>query len=157
MHDSHDSWPSWRHTGDRDAGSLRSGRIRSAPSNYKKYICFFNTRWISIGTACVQKEKIRTYGHSLEQGWGAGKFFSGSGSWLFFQTAPAPDFFPNRLRLLVFISSGSGSWFFFQAASAPAPRSQKLPSPTGSGSWLLVKFGKIFFSPQTSKVKLLKK
>lgn len=66
MHDSHDSWPSWRHTGDRDAGSLRSGRIRSAPSNYKKYICFFNTRWISIGTACVQKEKIRTYGHSQE-------------------------------------------------------------------------------------------
>jgi len=40
------------------------------------------------------------------QGWGAGKFFSGSGSasWLFFQAAlaPAPDFFHKRLRLLVF-------------------------------------------------------
>ena len=35
-----------------------------------------------------------------EQGWGAGKFFSGSGSRLFFQAAPAPD-------------------FFFQAAPAP--------------------------------------
>jgi len=37
------------------------------------------------------------------QGWGAGKFFSGSGSgsWFFFQAAlaPAPDFFPKRLRL----------------------------------------------------------
>ena len=35
------------------------------------------------------------------------------GSWLFFQAAPAPapDFFPKRLRLrfLVFLSSGSGS------------------------------------------------
>ena len=51
----------------------------------------------------------------FSQGWGAGKFFSfsgsclflsgsGSGSWLFFQAAPAPDFFPSgqkkRLRLL---------------------------------------------------------
>ena len=35
----------------------------------------------------------------------------------------------------------------FRAAPAQAPRGQK----TGSGSWLLVKFGKIFFSPQTSK------
>ena len=47
------------------------------------------------------------------QGWGAGKFFSGSGSWLFLQAAPAPDFFP----------SGSGSWYFFRAA--PAPRAKK--------------------------------
>ena len=37
------------------------------------------------------------------------------------------------------------------------PRSQIHPAPTGSGSWLLVKFGKIFFSLQTSKVKLQKK
>ena len=43
------------------------------------------------------------------QGWGAGKFFSGSGSGLFFQAAPAPNFFPKWLRLLVFFSSGSGS------------------------------------------------
>ena len=71
-----------------------------------------------------------------------------------------------RLRILTFFSSGSGSWFFsqaapapapapgfFQVAPAPAPRSQKHPAPTGSGSWLLLKFAKIFFSPQTSKVK----
>ena len=83
------------------------------------------------------------------QGWGAGKFLigSGSGSWLFFQVAPAPapDFFPKRLRLRLLV--------FFQAAPAPAPRSQKHPAPTGSGPWLLVKFAKIFFSSQTSKVK----
>ena len=71
--------------------------------------------------------------------------FSGSDSWLFFQAAPAPDCFPKRLRLRLL--------FFFQAA--PAPRSQKQPAPTGS--WLLVKFAKIFFSPQTSKVKRQKK
>ena len=43
------------------------------------------------------------------QGWGAGKFFSGSGSgsWLFFSSG-----------------SGSGSWFFF---------------PSGSGSWFFFK------------------
>ena len=34
---------------------------------------------------------------------------------------------------------------FFQAVPAPAPR--------GSGSWLLVKFSKIFVSPHTSNVK----
>ena len=36
-----------------------------------------------------------------KQGWEAGKFFSGSGSWFFFKAAPAPapDFFPKRLRL----------------------------------------------------------
>ena len=56
-----------------------------------------------------------------------------------FLSAPAPDFF---------FSSGSGSLYFFRAA--PAPRGQK----TDSG--LLVKFGKIFFSPQTSKVKCKK-
>ena len=39
-----------------------------------------------------------------------------------FLAAPAPDFFSKRLRLL----------FFFQAV--PAPRSQKHPAPTGSGS-----------------------
>ena len=79
-------------------------------------------------------------------GLGSRQIFSGSGYWLFFQAAPAPDFFPKRLRLRLL--------FFFQAA--PALRSQKHPAPTGSGSWLLVKFGKIFFSPQASKVKLQK-
>ena len=59
----------------------------------------------------------------------------------FFKAAPAPDFFPTRLRLLV---------FFFERLRLQGAKK------TGSGSWLLVKFGKIFFSPQTSKVKLQK-
>ena len=46
---------------------------------------------------------------SLNQGWGAGKFFSGSGSWLFFQAAPAPDFFSQAAPAPGFFSSGSGS------------------------------------------------
>ena len=48
--------------------------------------------------------------HLKLQGWGTGKFFSGSGSWLFFKwlrllffsqaaPAPAPGFFFKRLRL----------------------------------------------------------
>ena len=51
-----------------------------------------------------------------------------------FLAAPAPDFFFKRLRLrlLIFSPSGSGSWYFFRAA--PAPRGQKHPVPTGSGS-----------------------
>ena len=62
----------------------------------------------------------------------------------FFQAAPAPDFFPKRLRLrlLVFFSSGSGS----------GSKGTKTPS-----SDRLRLLGKIFFSPQTSKVKLQKK
>ena len=43
------------------------------------------------------------------QGWGAGKFISGSGS-------GSGSWF--------FISSGSGSWFFSQAAPAPATAPQ---------------------------------
>ena len=37
----------------------------------------------------------------------------------FFQAAPAPDFFPKRLRLLIFFpsGSGSGSWYFFSSGS----------------------------------------
>ena len=72
---------------------------------------------------------------SKKQGWGAGKFFSGSGSLLFFQPAPAPDFFPKRLqlRLLVFFSGSKG------------------PKTPGSDRFRLL--GKIFFSPQTSAKK----
>ena len=73
-----------------------------------------------------------------KQGWGAGKFFSGSGSCLFFQAAPAPDFFPKRLWLRLLV-------FFFRAA--PAPRGQKHPAPA---PWQNSLF------PQTSKVKLQK-
>ena len=79
--------------------------------------------------------------YNKKQDWGAGKFFSGSGSWLFF-------------------SSGSGSCFFSQAVPAPvffqaarlqgAKNTRLQPAPA---SRLLVKFAKIFFSPQTSKVK----
>ena len=60
----------------------------------------------------------------IGQGWGAGKFFIGSGSWLFLQAAPAlaPDFF-----------WAAPAPVFFQAAPAQAPRSQnirlRLPSP----------------------------
>ena len=63
-----------------------------------------------------------------------------------FLAAPAPDFIPKRLRLrprlrlLLFFLSGSGS---------------KGPKTPGSDQLRLL--GKIFFSPQTSKVKLQKK
>ena len=57
-----------------------------------------------------------------------------------FLAAPAPDFFPKRLRLLV---------FFFERLRLQGQGTKK----PGSGSWLLVKLG---ISPQTSKVKLQK-
>ena len=60
--------------------------------------------------------------------------------------ASAPDFFPKRLTLRLLV-------FFFPAAPTPAPRGEK---KNGSRSWLLVKFGKILFSPQTGRVKLQK-
>ena len=44
----------------------------------------------------------------------------------------------------------------FLVAPAPDFFFSKGPKNTGFGSWLLVKFGKIFFSPQASKVKLQK-
>ena len=72
-----------------------------------------------------------------------------------FLTAPAPDFFSS--------GSGTGSWFFSKAAPAPvffsssSGSGSREPKTPGSGSWLLVKFAKIFFSTQTSKVKLQKK
>ena len=67
---------------------------------------------------------------SWKQGWGAGKFFNGSGSWLFF-------------------SSGSGSWWFFPSGSG-----SKGPKTPGSDRLRLL--GKKSFSSQTSKVKLQK-
>ena len=53
--------------------------------------------------------------------------------------APAPDFFPKRLQLLVFFPSGSGS---------------RRPKTCGSGSWILVKFDKIIFPPLTTNVQV---
>ena len=55
----------------------------------------------------------------------------------FFQAAlaPAPDFFP----------SSSGSLYFFF---------ERLRGAKKTGSGLLVKFGQIFFSPQTSRQKI---
>ena len=88
----------------------------------------------------IQGKVIVSYG--CTQGWEPANFLA----------APAPDFFFKRLRLLL----------FFQAAPAPAPGiflsgfGSKGTKKTGSGLWLLVKFGKIFFSPHTSKVKLQK-
>ena len=59
----------------------------------------------------------------------------------FSQAAPAPDFFPKRLRLLILLfSSGSGSY---------------IGSFTGSGSRLLSSLEK-YFSKQTTIVKLEK-
>ena len=69
-------------------------------------------------------------------------FFSGSGSWLFFK----------RLRLLIFFPSGSCSWYFFSSSSG----SKGPKAPSSDRLWLRL-LGKIFFSPQTSKVKLQKK
>jgi hypothetical protein len=60
-------------------------------------------------------------GRAGGQGWGAGKFFSGSGSWLFFQAAPAPAPAP------VFFSSGSGS----KEPKTPGSDRLRLPSPAG--------------------------
>ena len=51
----------------------------------------------------------------------------------FFQAAPAPDFFQSSLGSGYFFSSGSGS---------------KGSKACSSGSWLVVKFGKIFFPPR---------
>ena len=76
----------------------------------------------------------------FNQGWGAGKFFA----------APAPDFFFKRLRLLIFSQATPAPGIFFERLRLRFQGAKK------SGSWLLVKFGKIFFSPQTSKVKLQK-
>ena len=135
--------------------------VHNAPSNFKpahaqfeKSFQSISDKKILVASHCAFFQPltllhfpiifVSSFSHTLSQGCGAGKFFSGSGSWLFFQAAPAPDFFPNRLRLLVFFSSGSGS----------GSKEPKTPgSGSGSGSWLLVKFAKIFFSQQTSKVK----
>ena len=59
---------------------------------------------------------------------------------LFFQAAPAPDFF---------WTGGSGSWYFFFKRSG-----SYISSFTGFGSWLLVKFGKTFFPNNLQNVKL---
>ena len=67
--------------------------------------------------------------------------------------APPPDFFFKRLRLLIVFPRGSGSWYFFSSGSGSGSGS-KGPKTPGSDRLLLL--GKIFFSPQTSKVKLQK-
>ena len=53
----------------------------------------------------------------FSQEWGAGKFFSGSGSWIFFQSAPALGFF----------SSGSG--FGSKMPKTPGSDRLRLPIP----------------------------
>jgi hypothetical protein len=83
-------------------------------------VCFSKKK--SFKSLNFRKKRLTLHTFTLHQGWGAGKFFIGSGSLHFFQAAPAPDFLSPS-------GSGSGSWFFFQAAPAPAPRSQKHPAP----------------------------
>ena len=95
---------------------------------------------------CTQWEKSRRYhcGKMMQWLWGdpiivglwsragepANFLAAPAGSGLFFQAAPAPDFFPSGY--------GSGSWYFFQAT--PAQRGQKKLLqlrtffPSGSGS-----------------------
>ena len=59
-----------------------------------------------------------------------------------FLAAPAPDFYFKRLRVLIVLPSGSGS-------KEPKKKQLRLLN-----IGILVKFVKIFISPQTSKVKL---
>ena len=63
------------------------------------------------------------------QGWGAGKFFSGSGSWFFFKAAPAPDFFPKRLRLRLLV-------FFFKRLRLQGAKNTRLRPAPAPDYWL---------------------
>ena len=75
----------------------------------------------------------------------------GPGGPAIFLAAPDPNIFFSS-------GSGSGSWFFPKRLRLLFFERLRLQEAkkTCSGSWLLVKFGKIYFSPQTSKVKLQK-
>ena len=64
-----------------------------------------------------------------------------------FLAAPAPDFFPRS-------SPALASGIFFRAALAPASRGQIKPAPAPDYCLSLAKY--LFFSSQTSKVKLQK-
>ena len=68
-----------------------------------------------------------------------------------FTAGPAPDFFFKQLRLLVVFPIGSSSWYFFSSGSGSGSKGPKTP-----GSDRLRFLVTIFFSPQTSKVKLQK-
>ena len=68
--------------------------------------------------------------------------FLAAPAWLFFQAAPAPDFFPERLRLLIFFSSGSGAKNT-RLRQAPTGSVSKEPKTPGSGSPALSKRIKI--------------
>ena len=59
-----------------------------------------------------------------------------------FLAALPPHFFSKLLRLLIY-----SLVFFF--ASSSGSKGTKTPR-SGSGSWLMVKFGEIFFPPQTT-------
>ena len=85
------------------------------------------------------------FGYFLNQSWGAGKFFSSSGSSFFFQAALAPHFFSSGSGSKVQKKCGSGSgsgtgvayffrlrlWVLVFSQPAPAPRikNTRLPSP----------------------------
>ena len=88
-------------------------------------------------------------------------FYTRAGEPVNFLTAPAPDFFQAAPAPGIFFlaapaprgqkKQAPAPGIFFRAAPVPAPRGQK------KRLRLLVKFGKIFFSTQTSKEKLQKK
>ena len=117
---------------------------------YKVYVVLIIQEKASVFSYPGYTETVKyQIGKICYQGWGAGKFFSGSGSSLFFKRL--------RLRLLVFFpsGSGSGSWYFFSSGSGSGSGSgSKGPKTPGSDRLRLL--GKIFFSPQTCKVKLQK-
>ena len=68
-----------------------------------------------------------------------------------FLAAPAPDFFQvaPALWLLIF-SQGAPGIFFSSVSGSKGPKT----CGSGTGYCLLVKFGEIFFPPQTTNVKL---
>ena len=94
----------------------------------------FNTFYQEFSKVTNQLFYKNSIRQRCNQGWGAGKFFCGSGSWLFFKRLQLLIFFPRRLRLqgvkktrlrLFFFSSGSGSCF--KAPKTPGSGSPALP------------------------------
>ena len=114
----------------------------------KAFLCIFVDQGVTDHFLFISEEHIvkqsktsmlqnNIYQQSISQGWGAGKFFWPLRLLIFFQAAPAPDFFTTRLQLLV---------FFFERLRLQGAKNTRLRL-----------LGKIFFSPLTSKVKLQKK
>ena len=71
------------------------------PKRLRLRLPVFFFEWLRLQGAKVQLKYNFLMLYIFSQGWGAGQILSGSGSWLFFQAAPAPGFFTSV--------SGSGS------------------------------------------------